>query len=99
MNKGEKLELVSFNMKKKDKKELNKIAEKMFKEDKYEVIIPEGRYIVHSVKEAWMVIKKHRAHGVCIKLLKKEDELKKEDKELIERAEKVVKELGKVFGF
>jgi len=38
--------------------------------DKYEVIIPERRYIVESLADARRVIERYKVKGVCIRLLK-----------------------------
>ncbi len=38
--------------------------------DKYEVIIPERRYIVHSLEEARRVMERYTVEGVCIRLIK-----------------------------
>lgn len=49
-----------------------KILKKMEKE-KYEVIIPERRYIVFGLKEAGRVFKKYPNMGVSIRLMKEEE--------------------------
>ena len=38
--------------------------------NKYEVIIPEVRYIVNSLEEAREVMEKYKVEGVTIKLIK-----------------------------
>ncbi len=40
-------------------------------EEKYEVIIPERRYIVDSLPEAGKVLDKYKGLGACIKLIHK----------------------------
>ena len=39
-------------------------------ENKYEVIIPERRYIVTGLEEVRIILKKYRLEGVCVKLIK-----------------------------
>ena len=39
-------------------------------EEKYEVIAPEKIYIVSSLEDARMIIKKYKIEGVCIRLIK-----------------------------
>ena len=45
------------------------------KKDKYEVVIPERRYIVIGLEEAGRVLKQHQqVGGVSIKLIKNEED-------------------------
>lgn len=38
--------------------------------DKYEVIIPERRYIVNGLEEVRKVLERYRIKGICVKLIK-----------------------------
>ncbi len=42
-------------------------------ENKYEVIIPERRYIVTGLDEVKIILNKYRLEGVCVKLMESQN--------------------------
>ena len=42
-------------------------------ENKYEVIIPERRYIVIGLDEVKIILNKYKLEGVCVKLVESEE--------------------------
>jgi len=42
----------------------------MKKQSKYEVIIPERRYIVIGLKEVKRVLEEYKVQGACVRLIK-----------------------------